>query len=369
LRIDRIETRRYVLPLDPPFHAAWDPEPRTRFAETVVIVHTDAGIRGFAGGSAVPDLDLLSSLLVGVDAHGTAEIFEMLQTVDFHGGRNWTVEVAVHDAVARAREQPLFELLGGARLPFPAYASSGQRVGVEDRVERTLAWRDRGIRALKLRFFHEEWTEDVAVVEAVRHAVGDTMDIMVDANHGWRMPGDLSRPWDGTVARACADALADLDVYWLEEPLPTEEVDDYVELRKESVVRIAGGEMVRTLAETRRLIAAGAFDVVQNDVVLSGGLTGAARLSAWAERHGVVWSPHTWTTGLGLLANLHAALAFSTAAYIEVPYDPPQWSPERRDFMLPEALEIGADGTISVPEGPGLGVEPDFAALERWRVA
>jgi L-alanine-DL-glutamate epimerase-like enolase superfamily enzyme len=69
-----------------------------------------------------------------------------------------------------------------------------------------------------------------------------------------------------------------------------------------------------------------------------------------------------------LLANLHVALAFSTARFIEVPYDPPGWSPARRDFMLPKPLEIAPDGTISPPRGPGLGIEPDFDALERWRV-
>ena len=72
---------------------------------------------------------------------------------------------------------------------------------------------------------------------------------------------------------------------------------------------------------------------------------------------------------LGLLANLHAACAFSTHPYIEVPHDPPAWTPERRDWLLPAPLQIGADGTIRPPDGPGLGVSPDLDALERWRVA
>ena len=70
------------------------------------------------------------------------------------------------------------------------------------------------------------------------------------------------------------------------------------------------------------------------------------------------WSPHTWSNGYGLLANLHAALAFSTCPYLEVPFDPPAWSAERRDWLLPVTLEIGSDGTISPPVGPGLGVVP-----------
>ena len=72
---------------------------------------------------------------------------------------------------------------------------------------------------------------------------------------------------------------------------------------------------------------------------------------------------------MGLVANLHLAMAVSTCEYIEVPYDPPAWSPARRDFLLPQPLEIAPDGTIRPPDGPGLGVTPDLNALERFRVA
>jgi L-alanine-DL-glutamate epimerase-like enolase superfamily enzyme len=81
-----------------------------------------------------------------------------------------------------------------------------------------------------------------------------------------------------------------------------------------------------------------------------------------------MWSPHTWSNGYGLLVNLHAALGFSTVPFIEVPLDPPAWSPERRDWLLPAPIAIAADGTIAPPEGPGLGVEPDLETLERWRI-
>jgi L-alanine-DL-glutamate epimerase-like enolase superfamily enzyme len=87
-----------------------------------------------------------------------------------------------------------------------------------------------------------------------------------------------------------------------------------------------------------------------------------------ASGNGTSWSPHTWSNGYGLLANLHAALAFSTCPFLEVPYDPPAWSPERRDWLLPNPIEIAADGTIAPPPGPGLGVTPDFDALEEYRI-
>ena len=88
-----------------------------------------------------------------------------------------------------------------------------------------------------------------------------------------------------------------------------------------------------------------------------------------AHRLGRSWSPHIWSNGYGLVANLHAAVALSQHPFVEVPFDPPAWSAERRDWMLPQVVEIDADGTIAPPPGPGLGVEPDLEALERWRVA
>src|SRR4029079_9020749 len=90
------------------------------------------------------------------------------------------------------------------------------------------------------------------------------------------------------------------------------------------------------------------------------------RLSALADAHGASWSPHTWSHGHGLLANLHVALAVSSNGYLEVPYDPPGWTPERRDFPLPSPVEV-AGGMLLPPEGPGLGADPDLDALERWR--
>ena len=133
-------------------------------------------------------------------------------------------------------------------------------------------------------------------------------------------------------------------------------------------MRIAAGEMVRSTAEARSLVTRGAVDVVQPDVVLSGGIAGAREVAVLAAEHGKMWSPHTWSNGYGLLANLHAALAFSTCPYLEVPFDPPAWSAERRDWLLPVTLEIAPDGTIGPPDGPGLGVVPDWDALEQYRV-
>jgi L-alanine-DL-glutamate epimerase-like enolase superfamily enzyme len=368
LLITAIETRRYAIPFDPPFHAAWDPEPRTGQEATLVLVRTDEGLTGYASGDALPDRALLERLLVGIDPQDSETVYEICATVDLHGGRPWTAEVAVWDLVGRALDTPCWQLLGGRSERLLAYASSGERVEDHERVARCVALRDAGVRAVKLRFWRDDWRKDVELAERVRDAVGSAVEIMVDANHGWRMPGDLRPRWDVATAAQCARALEPLGVYWLEEPLDTDDVDGYAALRRLTSLHVAAGELVRSARDARDLIVRGEVDVIQTDVVLSGGIEGCRRVAALAEQHGRTWSPHTWSNGLGLVANLHLALAVSTCPYVEVPYDPPGWSAERRDWLLPDVCEIAPDGTIAPPPGPGLGVVPDLDALERYRI-
>jgi len=369
VRIASIETRAYRYPLEPAFHAAWDPVPRAHQDATVVLVVCDDGSTGIAsGGDGLPDRALLERLLVGTDPLRTEVVREVCETVDFHGGRPWAVEVAVWDLVGKALGAPIWKLLGGRSERLLAYVSTGELIGAEERAERCLALAERGVKAVKLRFHHADWRTDLAVVETVREAVGDRLEIMIDANQGWRMPGDREPRWDVATAAQCARALEELAVYWLEEPLRTDDHDGYAALRSATGIRIAAGEMVRHAADARDLAARGLVDVVQADALFVGGLGGCRRIAALCDLHGRAWSPHTWSNGAGLVANLHGALAFSTVPFVEVPFDPPAWSSEQRDWMLRAPLEIGADGTIAPPAGPGLGLELDLEAIERWRI-
>ena len=158
------------------------------------------------------------------------------------------------------------------------------------------------------------------------------------------MPGDLEPRWDVATAAQVARALEPLGIYWLEEPLRTDDVDGYAALRRLTSLRLAAGEMVRSAQEARDLVVRGGIDVLQCDVVLSLGIGGCRRAAGLADLMGRSWSPHTWSNGYGLLVNLHAALAFSTVPFVEVPFDPPAWSAERRDWLLPVPLEVAFDG-------------------------
>jgi D-galactarolactone cycloisomerase len=366
VKIAALETRRYVFPFEPPLRVAWDPEPRTEQEATLAIVRSDDGLEGYASGDALPDRALLERLLVGVDPRRTEVVRELCASVDFHGSRTWIAEAAVWDLVGRALDAPVWQLLGGRQERLVAYASSCELVEPEERARRCAALRDAGVRAAKIRFGRPD---DLEVVAAARDAVGPDFDLMVDANQGWRMPGDLALRWDVARAAAAARELERLGVYWLEEPLPAEDYDGYRSLRRRTSIRIAAGEMVRGAHEARDLVLRGGVDVLQCDAVLSGGLGGVRRVAALADLAGRAWSPHTWSNGYGLLVNLHAALGLSTCPYVEVPLDPPTLDAARRDTLLPAPLEIAGDGTIAPPAGPGFGVVPDLDALERYRVA
>jgi D-galactarolactone cycloisomerase len=368
VRIAGIEVRRYAYPLDPALRVAWDPAPRRAVEASLVIMRSDDGLEGYASGDRLPDAPLLERLLVGVDPMRPEVVREICETVDFHGARPWIAEVAIWDLAARALGQPLWRLLGGRSERLLAYASSGEPVDAGERTRRVAALREQGVRAVKLRFHQADWRRDVELVERVRDEVGPGVELMVDANEGWRMAGDREARWDVATASQCARALEPLGVYWLEEPLRTDDVEGYATLRRRTSLRIAAGEMVRGAFEARDLIVRGGVDVVQPDAVLAGGLGGCRRIAALADLCGRTFTPHTWSNGLGLLANLHLALAVSTCPYVEVPLDPPGWTPERRDWLLPAPLEIAPDGTIAPPAGPGLGVTPDLDALEAHRV-
>jgi L-alanine-DL-glutamate epimerase-like enolase superfamily enzyme len=187
--------------------------------------------------------------------------------------------------------------------------------------------------------------------------VGDALDLMVDLNAAWRMPGDTSPSLDPVSARRVADELAELGVLWLEEPLDGADLRGLAALRATSRIRIAGGEMTRSVPEVLAALDADAYDVHQPDVVLAVGMLRARTIAELAIARNRWFTPHTWTNGIGLLANLHVAAGVGGGPYLELPHDPPGWTPERRDFMLAGPIAIDRQGRLAVPAAPGLGIE------------
>lgn len=367
MKITGIRLDRVIEPLDPPFDAAWDPVPRRSFGATIVRVETDEGLVGIGSGDTMAGFTEFEHLFIGRDPLAIAHHVRVLETIDFHAGRYWPLEAALWDIAGQVEGQPVAALFGGRADGIPAYASCGSLLPAEARAESALRLREEGFRALKIRVDPRRLEDGMNAVAATRRAVADTMAIMVDLNQGWRMAGDVSSPIDHRTARSIAARLAELDVLWLEEPLDGGDLTGLAELRAAVPgIRFAGGEMTRTYRELVAALDADAFDVHQPDVVLAAGMLRGREFAQLALDKRRWYTPHTWTNGIGLLANLHVAAGVGGGPFIEFPYDPPGWTPERRDFMLAEPVRVSPDGILRVPQRPGLGANLDEVALRRF---
>ena len=367
MKITAIRLTRLVLPLDPPFLAAWDPTPRTSFPATLVEVETDEGITGVGSGDSMDGFESFQHLFLGTDPLQILNQVRRIETINFHGGRYWPLEAALWDIIGQVAGLPVSVLFGGARDRLPAYASSGSLLGPEARAESALVAQSLGFKAMKIRIARHDLRTGIDAVRAAREAVGPEFDLMVDLNQMWRMSGDIDAALSLATVHRVAAELADLGVLWLEEPLPQADIVGAQRIRSQTGIQISGGEMVRSLGEMMALIEADAFDIYQPDVVLAVGMYRARHVAESANLRHRQFTPHTWTNGLGLLANLHVAAGLDAGPYIEFPFDTPTWVPERRDFFM-TPLMIDSAGDLVVPTAAGLGAEIDRDAVAHYTV-
>jgi L-alanine-DL-glutamate epimerase-like enolase superfamily enzyme len=368
MEIVRIVQSVHRVALDPPFQASWDTRPRRHFDLQLVRVETDEGLVGIGAGDAMPGFAGHEDLFVGQDPRDLDRHFRVIENLSFHYGRCWPLDVALWDLFGKILEEPVWRLLGAATDRVPLYASSGSLRDAGELVDLAQAVREEGFPALKIRFQRPSWRQDVAVVEQVRDAVGDGLTLMVDCNQGWRMPWDTAQPWTYKDALLVAEYLEDLDVYWMEEPLHRGDYAGMEKLRETVDIKIAGGEMTRELHELRELVARRCLDVLQTDVVCTGGISGLRRIAQMAQDASLEFTPHTWGHGIGLLANAHLAAGVGGCRFLEYPFDPPTWTPERRDFGLVEPVTADDDGMLVLGEAPGLGIELDEGRLAETRI-
>jgi len=368
MKITRIAVTQHEIPLDPVFHPTWDGRPRPRYSAAIVRVETDAGITGFGSGDAMPGFAGHEELFLGRDPRDIARHYTIIHNLSFHYGKHWPLDLALWDIVGKAAGQPVWRLLGGKTPSLPAYASLGQRRGLQETLEAVGRMIAEGFPAVKLRFFREDWREEVRTVEAVRQAHGNGVALMVDCNQAWRMPWDTAPSRSAEEALEIVRALEPLDLTWIEEPVFRGDYEALKWLRCEGRIRIAGGELTREPHEARFMVDHGCFDVLQADAALAGGISGLAPIARHCEARGVIFTPHTWGNGIMLAAALHLTAGTCRPPYIEFPYDPPFFGIESRDFMLTEPLRPDSAGTLHLDESPGLGFEIDEDRLSATRV-
>jgi L-alanine-DL-glutamate epimerase-like enolase superfamily enzyme len=362
-RIARIDITHHQLELDPPFPASWDSQPRRKFPATIVRVYDDEGRVGIGSGDVMYGFSDYQHLFIGTDPLDLARHSAVLDNIGFHAGRPWPLDIALWDLAGKIRGEPCWKMMGGRSNRIRAYASSGVHRSPEDMAKMALHVAERGFPALKVRFGRPNLADDLIALAAVREAVGSRLELMVDCNQGWRMPWDTATPWNVEEALAVARELEKQNVYWMEEPLHRGDYEGYAALRRGTTLRIAGGEMTRERYEFDQLLAYDSLDVFQPDVACSLGMEGLRKLAQAVEARGKVFTPHTWGNGIGLMANLHLTAGVASAPFIEFPYDPPEWSIERRDFMLTQPIDIDSEGWLTLSDEPGLGLTIDEAVL------
>ena len=360
-------------PLPATFYPTWIPGfPQNNNTCLIIEVKTEQGISGYSAGVGFLDeakalVSLLRPFLLNRDPFLVEDFIRVLRSALFLGYKAWFVEVALWDIIGKATGQPIYKLLGGGPDKLPAYASTGELHPPEKRAEEVIALKEQGFKAVKLRLKNMEMKDDIYLVETVRKTVGDDMVIMVDANQGWPIHGFGPYPrWSLKRAMETAKALEEFNIRWLEEPLYKQDYDGYAQLRKSTTVPIASGEFNVDLYEFRDLVSRGCLDIIQPDVTLSTGILNAKKVAGMAEAYSLEFSPHTWTNGLGLVANLQLMASCPNCPYCEFPYEPPGWIPSARDFMLTEPIEIDREGYVQVPQTPGLGVELDWEKIKKF---
>ena len=365
MKIASIQITHHQLPLDPAFPAAWDTQPRHKFPATIVRVTDDEGRTGIGSGDALSGFHDYAHLFIGQDPRHLDRHATVLDNISFHAGRCWPLEIALWDLVGQIEGRPIWQMVGGTGKRIRAYASFGTHRNAGDSAAVAVTAIECGFPALKLRFGRLRLEDDLAVLAAVRRAVGERLHLLVDCNQGWRMPWDVQPPWDYARALEVAQELARYGVYWMEEPLHRADYTGMARLRGATRVKIAGGEGTREIYEFYTLLERDCLDIYQPDVAWTGGMTQLRKLAHAVVDAGCLFTPHTWGNGIGLLANMHLTAGTVGAPFLEFPWDPPLWTTARRDFMLSSPIEIDSAGTLFCSDAPGMGILLDEAILAR----
>jgi D-galactarolactone cycloisomerase len=376
--ITDVVTSLVEFPFDAPFHPAWARGRNMPGLQMVLIrVETDEGVTGVGAAHAGPEAMVaidrfVKPYFVGEDPFAVERLAAVIRDAEILGPPLYCMEIPLWDIIGKRAGLPVYRLWGGYASRVKVYCATAEVRSPEERVEDVQRLVDEGFLAVKLRFHRPDPRDDLAVVAAVRDAVGDRVEIMVDGNQAGVEPGHGGHEtWGFKLALEIARELERMGCYWLEEPLPRHDYDGLARLRDRlGTLRISGGEDNHGLHEFRLLLERGCYDVLSPDALLSEGVFQMRKIAALAEAHHCEFAPHTWGNGIGLLANLHVSASAPNTSYVEFPHDPPSgWTAASRDRMLIDTLYIDGDGLVTMPEIPGFGFVLDEEAIEHHTVA
>ncbi len=326
----------------------------------LVDLETDEGITGISylwafsshGARAVQDvLEELAEVAVGEDVFFTTRLWRrMWARITQWGHKGLSVigmagiDTAAWDAVGKALNKPLSQVLGANADAVPTYASEG--LWLTDDFHALTAEADelvaRGFQAVKMRLGRASMADDVEAVRAVRDTIGPNVRLMVDANQGW----------DADYTIRIGRRLESFDLYWIEEPIPHDDLAGHARIAAALDTPLASGENLYSPQGFREAIEARAFEIMMPDVERVGGVTGWMRAAALAEAWNLPICSHLFPE-----INVHLVAAAPTACYLE--HMP--WGEE----LFRERLDL-VDGKMRVPDRPGLGFTWDEDAIARY---
>lgn len=381
MKISSVDIFVLSTPLDTPF--AFSQGWVNRRSATLVRITTDNGIVGwgeaFAQGLEPPQIaatvieHALTPLLLGKNPLETSVLWQSMyaQTRDY--GRKGSVvsaisavDTALWDIAGHFYQQPVFQLLGGPfRRQVQPYATGFYRIEGQNEAPRlaqeAIDHRAAGFKAMKIKLgFGVD--DDIAVMKAINSALDDpSIELMVDSNHAYGR----------SEALKLGIALEDYNLRWYEEPVVPEDIAGYAELRSKISVPIAGGENEHTPYGFNQLFRADAIDIAQPDIGSCGGITAARDIVAMAQATGIAVNPHVWGSAVAQAASLQLIAALPVPNHSLFAKEPlleyDRSSHPFRQHLITTPWEM-ADGMITIPDGPGLGIEVRMDTIKKYQI-
>jgi L-alanine-DL-glutamate epimerase-like enolase superfamily enzyme len=391
MKITDITVTKLSFPVHPPMADAIHYMPQRNLV--LVQVHTDAGMIGlgeaacYGGPMESTEAVILHELkprLIGEDPFDVERLWRKMAIPSHQHGRGGIlymamsgIDIALYDIIGQAVETPLYKLLGGYRNRVPAYASAGfycEGKGALELAEECAGYVDQGFRHIKIKVGRNKEAmlnplhnmpqadyatvtlqEDLERVRQVRAAIGPDVKLAVDANNAWTP----------SLAIQMGRAMQAYDIAWLEEPVDTDDIAGSVHVAQDLDVPVSGYETCYSLPQFRDLITRRAVDIVQPDVIWSGGITETRKIAAFAHAYQLPVIPHVFSSGLSLIANLHFIASIPNGGLLEFDRN----KNDLRTRLFNESIEIDEEGVVHLPDRPGLGVTLNLETIKRYQVS
>ena len=344
----------------------------------IIRVHTDTGLIGVGESDSspmvvkafveTPDSNLacigLRDLILGENPLEIQKLWDKMYDYSSYMGRRGAaihamsaIDIALWDIAAQHYGVPLHTLLGGKyRDKIKAYGTFIPEDDPEANIPLAQSLVEKGFRSLKFGggTFGLDPDHDIEVVRAVRRAVGPDIELMIDMVSRWRTFGN---------ALAMARRMEEFNLTWIEEPVPSDDLDSYQRLSSAATQKISGGEILATRYEFRDFIERGKPDIVQPDITRCGGISEMKKIGDMADISGVQLVPHGFSTGILLAATVHFLAAAKHGDLIEY---------SQSDSALFTDLVTNQvsmeDGYVTVPDTPGLGVQLNEETMEKYKI-